>query len=601
MTNLEIAKLLRKIAAAYTILGENNFKIIAYDNAATAVEHATSELQDLWEEGKLDSVPGIGTSIAAHLNEIFKKGKSKHFEEILSKVNPAVFPLLEVPGLGPKRAAALVKSLSLSQKDPIEVLEKAAKEHKIASLEGFGEKSEKDILENIERYKKGAIKENRMDLPTADRMAEEVIKYLREMGEVRGVGEIRVDKLGSLRRQVATIGDIDLSVATDNPKEVIEAFVSYPKTVEVIEQGPTGASILLKTGRQIDLRVSPPENYGAMLQYFTGSKYHNIRLREYALKKGFSLNEYGIKAYKANKTNRAYKFENEEKFYDFLGLDYIHPELREDSGEIDAASKHNLPKLVEVGDIKGDLHMHANYAQETSHDSGVSSIGEMREMGEIRGYEYIGVSDHNPSVAKHIKDQIIKVMKDRKEYFEQLNSSSEKKAKDTKVVRILNLLEVDISPDGTLPLPQEGLNFLDGCLISIHSSFNMSKEAMTKRVLTGLSNPVARILAHPTGRLLGQRDGYDLNWDQIFRFCLEHDKALEINAYPNRLDLPDTLVREAVKRGVKLSLGTDAHVKDDMALMKYGVTVARRGWAEKKNVINTLNYENILGWFKKRS
>ncbi len=515
-------------------------------------------------------------------------------------MNPAVFPLLEIPGLGPKRAAVLAKTLDLSKKEAIGDLEKAAKSHRIAPIEGFGEKSEQDILENIERYKKGAIKENRMDLPTADRMAEEVIGYLREMEEKGGIREIKIDKLGSLRRQVATIGDIDLSVATDSPKEVVEAFVAYPKVVEVIEKGPTGASILLNSGRQVDMRVSPPEDYGAMLQYFTGSKYHNICLREFALKKGFSLNEYGIKAYKTNKANREYKFENEEKFYKFLGLDYIPPELREDTGEIAAALEHKFPKLIEIGDIKGDLHMHASFAQETSHDSGVSSIGEMREMGEIRGYEYIGLTDHNPS-SKHSSSEILSEMKSRKQHIEQLNSSSEKKAKSSKIVRILNLLEVDITPDGTLPLSQEALNFLDGCLVSIHSSFNMTKEAMTKRILTGLSNPVARILAHPTGRLLGQRDGYDLDWDQIFHFCLEHDKALEINAYPNRLDLPDTLVREAVKRGVKLSLGTDAHVKEDMSLMKYGVTVARRGWAEKKNVINTLNYADILTWFQKRS
>jgi len=326
-----------------------------------------------------------------------------------------------------------------------------------------------------------------------------------------------------------------------------------------------------------------------MLQYFTGSKYHNIKLREFGLKKGLSLSEYGIK-----KTEKIKRFDTEKKFYNFLGLDYIPPELREDTGEIEASLEHALPKLVQLKDIKGDLHLHSNLAQETSHDSGIDSIKDIAEVVKEFGYEYFGITDHNPSQIKHNAAQIIDEMKARKRIIEQYNSSN-------KSVRVINMLEVDILPDGRLSVPNEGLEYLDGCLVAIHSSFNMDKHQITKRVLAGLSNPVARILAHPTGRLLGQRDGYDLKWDVIFRFCLEHDKALEINSYPNRLDLPDTLVREAVKRGVKLSLGTDAHAKEDLVLMKYGVSVARRGWAEQKNLVNCLSYEHIFDWLHKRS
>ncbi|MCL4389835.1 MAG: helix-hairpin-helix domain-containing protein [Patescibacteria group bacterium] len=578
MDNLEIAKLLRKMAAAYTILGDppagrqgNRFKIIAYDNAATAVEHATSELKDLWEEGKLDTVPGLGPAIISHLDELFRKGKSAHFEATLKKVNPAIFPLLDVPGLGPKKAAKLVSQLHLRSLDD---LKKAAREHKIASLETFGNKSEEVILSNIERLEKGAIKERRLLLPQADEIADEIIDYL----------AVKADKLGSLRRRVATIGDVDLAVATNQPIEVIERFVNYPKKVSLIERGPTGASILLASGRQADLRVSKPREYGAMLQYFTGSKYHNIRLRELALKKHLSINEYGISGH---------RFATEESLYKFLGLDYIEPELREDNGEIEAAKAHKLPKLVELSQIHGDLQLHSNFDLQTSHDSGEDSMKELQEAAQKLGYDYIGVTDHNPSTTKHRPTQVMAKMRAQKEHVEHLNSSGH-------LPRVISLLEVDISADGSLPMPQNALAQLDGCLVSVHSSFGMDKKEMTKRVIGGLSNPVARILAHPTGRILQQRDGYELDWDVISRFCLEHDKALEINAHPSRLDLPDTLVREVVKRGVKLSLGTDSHKKDDLVNMKYGVSVARRGWAQEKNIINSWNYAKILAWFHQR-
>ena len=551
MGNIEIARLLRKIAAAYTILGENRFKIIAYENAATAIEHATSELKDLWEDGELDSIPGLGASITSHLDEIFKTGKSKHFDEILKKINPKVFPLLDVPGIGPRKALQIVKT---------------------GKIPGY-------LQENIERYKKGAIKEKRMSLPDADAIADELIAYLKPF---------KVDKLGSLRRRVATIGDIDLAVATTQPEKVIEAFVAYPKAVGLVEKGPTGASILLSAGRQADLRVAKPAEYGAMLQYFTGSKYHNIRLRDFALKKGFSLSEYGIKDLKKLKSPKILKFRTEEEFYGFLGLEYILPELREDSGEIEASLMHKLPKLIMLEDIKGDLQMHSSDLQETSHDSGGDSIRVMREMGEMRGYEYIGISDHNPK-----KGSNLNLLTKRNQIIDHINSSKPK-------CRVIKLLEVDILPSGGLPVPQQTLDELDGCLVSIHSSFSMNREMMTKRVLAGLANPVAKIFAHPTGRLLGSREGYELDWDQIFRFCLENDKALEINAYPNRLDLPDTLVREAVKRGVKLSLGTDAHNKEGLAMMAYGVSVARRGWAQAENIVNTMDFHEIITWMHRR-
>lgn len=556
------------MAAAYTILGENRFKIIAYENAATSVEHATSELKDLWDDGKLDTVPGLGAALISHLDEIFRTGKSKHFKEVLGKVNPAVFPLLEVPGIGPKKALQIVQTGKIPEY----------------------------LLPNIEKYKKGRIKEKRMGLPEADAVANEILGYLGGLG---GLEKLKIDKLGSLKRRVATIGDIDLAVATNEPEKAIEAFVAYPKASSIIEKGPTGASILLGAV-QIDLRVAKPEEYGAMLQYFTGSKDHNIKLRELALKKGYTLSEYGLKLLKSPKL---LKFKTEEELYQFLGLDFIPPELREDAGEIEAALKINhvnfqgklsgLPKLVELKDIKGDLHLHSNFDLETSHDAGEGTVGEMREMGENKGYEYVGISDHNPSVAKHSPKQVEENLQARKKSFEQLNYS-------TKGCRVINLLEVDILPDGSLPISQKGLDCLDGCLVSVHSSFSLDREKMTTRILRGLSNPVARILGHPTGRLLNEREGYELDWDQIFAFCLKYDKALEINCFPNRLDLPDVLVREAVKRGILLSLGTDAHTIADMNLIRFGVDVAHRGWAQKENIINTWDYSKITQWLNIR-
>lgn len=599
LTNLEIARLLRKIAAAYTISGENRFKVIAYDNAATAVEHATSEVKDLFEENKLDTIPGLGPSIQSHLSELFKTGYSKHFDQVLSKVNPAIFPLLEVPGLGPKKAQKLVEMLNIkSEQEVFTRLEQAARQHKIAEIPTFGEESEKNIIEGIERYKKGSIKEKRMVLPQADKIAEELIDYLKESC---GSKIKRIDKLGSLRRQVATIGDIDLAVATDHSEEVLDSFVAFPKKVNLIERGPTGASLLLASGRQCDLRVGQIKTYGAMLQYFTGSKYHNIRLRDFALRQGFSLNEYGITPLKKGSEKKSFgdkekttcHFPDEASFYGFLKLDYIPPEIREDSGEIEAAKSHSLPQLIELKDVKGDLQMHSDYDQETSHDSGLSSMQELRDFASRLNYEFIGISDHNPSTSKHSAVQIVTKLEKQRKHVEQINMSS-------KSTQIINMLEVDILPSGDLSVPNGGLNTLDACLVSIHSVFTMNKSDMTKRVIKGLSHPCAKILAHPTGRLLEEREGYELDWDQIFEFCLAQDKALEINCYPNRLDLPDVLVHEAVKRGVKLSLGTDSHIKDDLINMRYGVSVARRGWAEKKNIINTWDYQKLITWMHKR-
>lgn len=591
-SNSDIAKILSDIAAAYEVKNESKFKILAYQRAAVSVEHATSELKDLWDDEKLDQVPGIGEAIAKHLDELFRTGKVHHFEAVLKGLPASMFVFLDIPGVGPKTAYSLAKNLKITgKKDAINKLKKAASEAKIRQFENFGEKSEADILAGISSLEKGELKVKRMLLPYADSLASEIISYLKQFSKV-----IEANPLGSLRRMVSTIGDIDISVCTKAPKEVMDYFVKYKRVKTVLERGKEALlRVVLFSGQQVDLRFSRLEGYGAMLQYFTGSKQHNIQLREFALKKGLSLSEYGIKQVQ-NSELKAFK--NEASFYEELGLDWIPPELREGKGEIEAALKHKLPKLVQPQDIRGDLHVHSNFPIEPSHDLGQSSAEEMVEKAEELGYEYIGFSEHNPSFSKHSSVEILDILKKKQDYFEQLNYSQERKNNkrvNKLPIRILNGLEVDIKPDGRLAIPEEAFSLVDYVIASIHSNFDLSREKMTDRIIKGLSHPKANIFGHPTGRLLEEREGYEVDWDKLFDFCKSKGKVLEISAWPNRLDLPDALVQEAIRAGVMIIINSDSHSTDQLVNMKYGVSVARRGWAENKNVVNSLPYSELSG------
>jgi len=602
MNNQEISRLLKAVSGAYEVKKENQFKVAAYDKAAVAVEHATSELKDLWDDKKLEEIPSVGKSIAAHLDELFRTGKVKHFEQVFKGLPEAMFEFINIPGIGPKSAYKLAIILKITvAKQAIRKLLLAAKSGKIAQIEGFGEKSQKQIIEGIKAYQKGATKQNRMNLPYADRLAHEIMAYLSLIPET-----LRVDTLGSLRRKVATIGDIDISVATRKPDKTIDWFLAYPKIHKIVEKGLSGATIILNNGRQVDLRVQGPDSYGAMLQYFTGSKQHNIHLREIALKKGLSLSEYGIKPTSLRQpaelrgSPKIQKFTGEEKFYQRLGMAYIPPELREDTGEIEAALRQakgkegGLPKLVELKNIKGDLHVHSNIQIEESHDPGMDSIASMVEKAKALGYEYLGFSEHNPSQSQHQEKQILDLLKYKKETIEQYNYS-----RVNNVFYVFNSLEVDIKPSGELAIPEKAFDLLDYIIASVHSEFNLSREKMTKRVLRALAHPKVKILGHPTGRLLGKREGYELNWEEVLGFCLKHNRWLEINAFPDRLDLPDNLVREAVKRGVKMIINTDSHTTAQLSLMEYGVDVAKRGWATKNDIANTQPYDKMCNEIKK--
>ncbi len=580
MNNRELAKLLRAISAAYEIKEGNRFKIIAYDRAATAIEHATSEIKDLWDDGRLRTLSGIGASIAQHLDELFRTGKVVHFEKVMKGLPPAMFELLGIRGIGAKTAYRLCQELNL--KDPKTVVNdliKAAKKGKIASIEGFGEKSQAEILEAFEGFKRGRVKKERMLLLYADVQAQEMIAYLKKCPST-----VKIDSLGSLRRMVTTIGDIDIAVATKKPVEVINWFINYPRKKKIIEKGPSGASIRLESGCQIDLRVQKPEAYGSMLQYFIGSKQHNIHLRELARKKGLSLSEHGIK-----KGKKLHEYSTETEFYKALGMPWIPPEIREDTGEIEAAQKGNLPRLIELKEIKGDLHVHSNFPIEESHDPGTETMEKMIKKASELNWEYLGFCEHNPSLSQHSDRKIIDLIKMKKEKIDKINCSRTKKL----LKMTLNGLEIDIRPNGKLAFPKEGFKLLDYAVVSVHSNFRMNKKEMTERVLRGLAHPVVKILGHPTGRLLTRREGYELDWDKIFDFCKKENKWLEINAWPERLDLPDVLVREAVKNRVKMVINTDSHAVAQMELMRYGVAVARRGWATSKDIINTLSWPKI--------
>ncbi len=585
MSNQEIAKLLRHIAVAYAIKDEKKFRfqIIAYNKAADSIEGMTSQIKNLSAENSLDGIPGVGPSIRSHLEELIKHGKVEQFEKLLAELPQAMFPLLDIPSFGPKKAYKLVIHFKLQDpKTAIEDLEKIAKNGEIAKLEGFGQKSQDLILKAIDEFHLGKDKHVRMNFPFANELAEKIMEYMKKSPAV-----IAIYPLGSLRRKRDTIGDIDLAVTTKDNEAVLDHFVKYPYIERLLQRGKNEANFLTAGGKRVDLRTQATESFGSLLQHFTGSKNHNVHLREFALVKGLSLSEWGIKALKGEKLQT---YDTEEKFYEALGLQWIPPEMREDTGEIELALQHKLPKLVDLKDIKGDFHLHSSYPIEPSHDLGRNTMDEMIKKAKSLGYSYLGFSEHNPSISKHTKEEVEAIIRKRSTYIDQLKSKYN--------VRIFSLIETDILPNGSIALDDNSLELLDGILVSIHSSFGMDKATMTKRILKGLSHPKVKIFAHPTGRLINDRPSIEAEWEEIFAYIKEHNKALEINASPSRLDLPDELVRIAVKNGNKFFIDTDSHALDQMDLMQYGVAVARRGWATKDDIVNAWDTKKVEEWFK---
>jgi len=583
LNNKEIAQLLYAVAAAYEIKNpkKNQFRIIAYQRAAQTIELLSTEVKTIWKEGDIKNIPDVGKSIAEYLDELFRTGSVKHFKKIFSNLPASMFEFMKIKGIGPKTAYKLATMLNIkSAKDAIKRLEQAARNGKIQNLEGFGADSEQQILKSIRLFKEIGKKKKRMLISYAENQAKKIIDYLKKSNLTS-----QVEPLGSLRRKSETIGDIDIAAATKEPKQLLNWFLNYPEKDRVLEKGDREASIVLKSNIQIDLITQDPKSFGGLLQHFTGSKEHNIKLRRLALTKGLSLSEYGIKNLRTGKVRQ---FSNEKDFYNFLDLDYIPPELRENIGEIELAKTGNLPKLLELKDIKGDLHLHSDYQIEPSHDLGHNTMDEIVKKCMKLNYQYLSFSEHNPSQKGHTDEQIINLIKKKKQIINQKNKVWKKWG-----IFAFNGLEIDIKPDGRLAFPDKGFDYLDFAIASVHSSFDLNETNMTKRIIAGLKHPKVKILGHPSGRKLLERKGYEADWEKIFEFCAKNNKAIEINASPKRLDLPADLVRQALKFGVKFAINSDAHAIDQLEFMKYGLFTARKGGLSKETVINTFSLQKI--------
>ncbi|MBI2086187.1 DNA polymerase/3'-5' exonuclease PolX [Candidatus Daviesbacteria bacterium] len=583
ISNQQLAKILKNIAAAYVIKNLGNiFQIRAYENAASSVENSTVEIHDLWQEGKLSEVPNLGSRLQEYLDELFKTGKVKHFEQIQQGIPEIVFDLLDITGIGPKTA----QKLSFLGVKNLEDLKKKIKSGELVD-KGFSAKIAQNIMLGLHDLNQ---REGRMLLPYAAAAAEKILNYLKQNSLV-----LQAHPLGSLRRMVATVGDLDFAVSSEQEKEVVDYFCKMPEIVRIIDKGENKATVIFKSGVQGDLLVGQPESYGALLQHFTGSKSHNIKLRILASKKGFSLSEYGIKKVTRVKSQESREelitAETEEEIYKTLGMQTPLPEIREDTGEIEAALEHKLPALVELREIKGDLHLHSNFPLVSpSHGPGVDSIEEIIEKAISLGYEFVGVSDHPPGFTSVSKEDITKWVEKRTKFIQDLK-------KRTKSIRVLNGLEIDILGDGNLSVPDEALVTLDYCIAGIHSGHRRSREKITARLIKALENPHVDIISHPTNRLLNERESSEADWEEIFKLAAKNNKILEINAFPNRLDLRDDLIRQALQYGVKFIINTDAHQVTQMDNMRFGVAVARRGWATKRDIINCWDWTKFARWF----
>jgi DNA polymerase (family 10) len=565
MKNQEIAKIFNEIAGLLEIKNDNPFRIRAYRRAALNVEGLTRNVEDLSEDELLE-VPGVGKELAAKIAEYIKTGNIAAHQELKKEIPQIVLDLESVPGLGPKTAMLLHEKLHIKS---IDELAKLAEEHKLAGLPGIKGKTEENILKGIGMLRRG---QERSPLGKVLPIAQDLVDQLRLKAPLT-----RIDIAGSLRRWKDTIKDIDILAMSDNPKEVMRVFVHLPHVKEVIMQGPTKSSVVIKEGLQVDLRVVEKESYGAALAYFTGSKEHNIRLREMAVKRGLTINEYGIFRVKDNTKLGG---EKEEDTYKILDLQYVPPEMREDRGEIEAAIEGKLPKLVTVNDIKGDLHVHSKWSD------GSHTFEQLAEVAKEHGYSYFALTDHSQGLGV-ARGLTAERLAEQKREIDTLN-------KKLKNIRILHGTEVDIRSDGTLDFHDDVLQTLDIVVASIHSGFKQTKEQLTSRIVAAMKNPYVSIIAHPTGRLIGERDAYEVDMDEILKTAKETGTAMEINAYPLRLDLSDIYAKKAKELRIPIVISTDAHVTTQFNFMSYGVSIARRSWLEKEDIANTLEVKQLL-------
>jgi len=571
MRNLEIAKLFNEIADLLEIKEENVFRIRAYRRAAMNLESLTEEIEAVAARGGLSEIAGIGKDLAAKIQQALETGRIAYLEELRKEIPRGVVELMAIPGVGPKTAKLFFDKLHV---DSVEKLEAFALQGKLLGLPGIKQRTVENILKGIQVVKKGR---ERMLLGRALPLAREIVQILEKLPQVK-----QISMAGSLRRMRETVKDFDLLATSTKPAKVMEVFTSLPQVAEVLLKGDTKATIRHREGIQVDLRVVEPECFGAALQYFTGSKAHNIRVRDLASRQGLKVSEYGV--FK-EATGKRIAGATEEEVYRAIGLPYIPPELREDAGEVEAALEGRLPDLLELKDIRGDLHAHTNWSD------GHHDLEALIEAAHRKGYEYIIVSDHSRSATVagglsegKLLEQIGKIRTLGKKY---------------KKIRILAGSECDILADGTLDYPDRVLAQLDIVVCAVHSRFKQDREGMTARIVKAISNPYVHILAHPTGRLIGERDPYDVDLEAVFAAAKQHGKAVEINAQVSRLDLNDHHARRAKELGVMISINTDTHFLDQLENMTLGVATARRAWIGKSDVINTMPLDKLLSWAHK--
>jgi DNA polymerase (family 10) len=567
--NAEIARIFNHVADLLEISDANPFRVRAYRNAARTVEDQPQSLTTMLNEGKdLTKLPGIGDDLAAKIAEIVSTGSLKMLEDLEQTFPEELSDLLRISGLGPKRVATLHRKLGI---DNLDELAEAAREQRIRVLQGFGEKTEKNIIKEIERY---AGAKARTKLNEAEQVADPLQAYLQGVEGVK-----RVVIAGSYRRRKETVGDLDVLVTCKSGSPVMSRFTEFEDVVEVMSSGNTKSSVRLRCGLQVDLRVVPEVSYGAALYYFTGSKEHNIAVRKIAVGKGLKINEYGVFRGKGD-DEECIAGASEEDVFKTVGLTYIEPELRENNGEIEAAQQGNLPQLIVRDDLRGDLHAH------TKATDGHASLQEMVEAARSLGYSYLAITEHSQavSVAKGFNS---KRLLRQTEEIDQLSDQYPG-------FRILKSIEVDILEDGSLDLADEELEKLDLTICSVHSKFNLSAEKQTERIILAMDNPYFNILAHPSGRLINERAAYQINMEEIMRAAKQRGCFLEINAHPDRLDLNDHHCRMAKEMGLKLAISTDAHSTQGFQNIRYGIDQARRGWLSKDDVINTRKVGDLL-------
>ncbi|WP_370571875.1 DNA polymerase/3'-5' exonuclease PolX [Methanomethylovorans sp.] len=568
MANAEVAKRLYEMAEMLEFKGEENvFKIKAYQKAARHIEELEEDINVLRKKDELGNIPGVGEAIEAKIKEMLDTGTFKAFEEVRHEIPEEIDEITAVQGIGPRTAHLLYTRLGVKD---LEGLLKAAEEHRIRRIPGMGVKTEENILTAVKRQvAEGNI--GRFPLGVALPVAEEISKKLVDGTLIR---EVRIT--GSIRRWKDTVGDIDLIARSDDPEKAIEAFTRMDNVQKVLEKGNTKGSAIYQGNIQVDLRIVKDDAFGSLLQHFTGSKEHNVKLRKIALAKGLHLSEYGLKN---AVTGEQMPCSTEQEQYEMLGLQFIPPEMREDRGEIEAAMEKKIPQLIEIGDIKGDLHVHSNWSD------GKNTIEEMALAARFLGYEYIAISDHSGSskIANGLSEK--RLLEHIKE-IERLNERIEG-------IRILSGTECDILTDGKLDYSNELLEQLDIVVVAVHGSVEQDSKTMTQRIVTALENEYVHILAHPTGRKFGKRLPFEMDMEKIMDTALEHGKILEINSAPQRLDLNDKYSMMSREMGIKLAINTDTHSPDQFANIRYGVGTARRAWVTPADVINTLHLKDM--------